>query len=82
MSGTDISNTAVSNGTITIEAVTGDIVITASATATSSGGDTGGGDTDTTLLYSLPEETVFNGTSTYIDTGVALLSIDQDFTIA
>ena len=41
-----------------------------------------GGGTDTTLLYSLPEETVFNGTSTYIDTGVALLSTDQDFTIA
>lgn len=37
--------------------------------------------TDTTLLYSLPEETTFNGTSTYIDTGVALLSTDQDFTI-
>ena len=41
-----------------------------------------GGGTDTTLLYSLPEETVFNATSTYIDTGVALLSTDQDFTIA
>ena len=40
------------------------------------------GGTDTTLLYSLPEETVFNATSTYIDTGVALLSTDQDFTIA
>lgn len=44
------------------------------------GSFTGGG-TDTTLLYSLPEETTFNGTSTYIDTGVALLSTDQDFTI-
>ena len=40
-----------------------------------------GAGTDTTLLYSLPEETVFDGTSTYIDTGVALLSTDQDFTI-
>ena len=33
------------------------------------------------LLYELAEETVFNGTSTYIDTGVALLSEDQNFTI-
>ena len=33
------------------------------------------------LLYELPQETTFNGTSDYIDTGVALLSTDQDFTI-
>ena len=33
------------------------------------------------LLYELPQETTFNGTSDFIDTGVALLSTDQDFTI-
>lgn len=38
MGGIDITSTAYSNGTITIDSVTGDIVITATATATSSGG--------------------------------------------
>ena len=34
-----------------------------------------------TVLYTLPQETTFNGTSDYIDTGVQLLKTDQDFTI-
>lgn len=33
------------------------------------------------VLYTLPQETTFNGTSDYIDTGVQLLKTDQDFTI-
>lgn len=32
-------------------------------------------------LYTLPQETIFNGTSDYIDTGVQLFKTDQDFTI-
>ena len=36
---------------------------------------------DMSLLYSLPEETVFNGTSDYIDTGVKLFDTAKDFTI-
>ena len=34
-----------------------------------------------TPLYALPSATTFNGSSTYIDTGVQLLNTDQDFTI-
>jgi uncharacterized protein YjdB len=34
-----------------------------------------------TVLYTLPQETIFNGTSDYIDTGVQLFKTDQDFTI-
>lgn len=32
-------------------------------------------------LYQLPSQTSFNGSSTYIDTGISILSTDQDFTI-
>ena len=71
---------AVANGEATVTATCG--TQSANCSVTVSGIEEGGGGTDTTLLYSLPEETVFNGTSTYIDTGVALISTDQDFTIA
>ena len=71
--------TPIRNGQATITATCGSQSTTCAVTV--SGMSEGGGGTDTTLLYSLPEETVFNGTSTYIDTGVALLSTDQDFTI-
>lgn len=37
---------------------------------------------DPTILYSLPEETTFNGTDTYIDTGVQLFDTAKDFTLA
>ena len=70
--------TAVANGQATVTATCGSQSDTCAVTVSGMSS----GDTDTTLLYSLPEETVFNGTSTYIDTGVALLSTDQDFTIA
>lgn len=35
----------------------------------------------TSLLYSLPEETVFDGSTTAIDTGIRLLENDEDYTI-
>ena len=69
--------TPVSNGSCIITATCGSYSDTCSVTVSG----ISSGDTDPTLLYQLPEETVFNGTSTYIDTGVALLSTDQDFTI-
>lgn len=34
-----------------------------------------------TALYTLPQETTFNGTSDYVDTGIQLFKTDQDFTI-
>ena len=71
--------TPIRNGEATITATCGSYSDTCAVTV--SGISESGGDTDTTLLYSLPEKTVFDGTSTYIDTGVALLSTDQDFTI-
>lgn len=70
MGGIDITSTSYSNGAITINSVTGNIVITANAVIT-----------DTSPLYTLPQVTTFNGTSDYIDTGVQLLKTDQDFTI-
>lgn len=33
------------------------------------------------VLYTLPQEKVFNGTSDFVDTGVQLIKTDQDFTI-
>lgn len=33
------------------------------------------------LVYKLPQETVFNGTSTYVDTGIQLLKENGEFTI-
>ena len=74
MGGADISSTAVQDGVITINAATGDIVITASATAESSS-------EDTTLVYSMASPTTFNGTSDYIDTGVQLFDTNKDFAI-
>ena len=74
MGNTDISGTAVQDGVITINAATGDIVITASATAESSS-------EDTTLVYSMASPTTFNGTSDYIDTGVQLFDTNKDFAI-
>lgn len=39
------------------------------------------GGKDPTLVYQLPQETTFNGTSTYIDTGVKLFDTQKDFTL-
>ena len=71
----DITSTAYNSVTnsIIINNVTGDIVITATCT-----------ERIVNLSYELAEETVFNGTDTYIDTGIDLLSadcIDKDWTM-
>ena len=36
---------------------------------------------DESIAYTLPQETTFNGTSDYVDTGVQLFKTDHDFTI-
>ena len=36
---------------------------------------------DEPITYTLPQETTFNGTSDYVDTGIQLFKTDQDFTI-
>lgn len=36
---------------------------------------------DNSIAYTLPQETAFNGTSDYVDTGIRLFKTDQDFTI-
>ena len=63
----DITSTAYNSVTnlIAINNVTGDIVITATCT-----------ERIVNVSYELAEETVFNGTDTYIDTGIDLLSAD------
>ena len=71
----DITSTAYNSVTnsITINNVTGDIVITATCT-----------ERIVNVSYELAEETVFNGTDTYIDTGIDLLSadcVDKDWTM-
>ena len=71
MGGIDITNTAVSNGVITINSVTGNIIITATAIIVDKN----------KLVYSLPKTTTFNGRSDYIDTEVQLFDTDKDFTI-
>lgn len=68
MGGTDISSAFV-DGLLTIECVTGDIVINVTAKA------------ERALLYSLPEETVFDGSTTCIDTGLQLMKSETELTI-
>ena len=41
----------------------------------------GGVDVNKSLVYQLPSATTFNGTSTYIDTGIKLFDTPKDFTI-
>lgn len=36
---------------------------------------------DDSIAYTLPQETTFNGTSDYVDTGIQLFKNDRDFTI-
>ena len=70
MGGNDVTSTAYSNGNITIDSVTGNIVITATAVLTSL----------TEATYSLDNELVLDGSSN-VDTGVSLFDADKDFTI-
>ena len=67
MGGEDITDSVYANGVITIPLVKGAIVITAMAK-------------DASLLYAIPEETVFDGTA-YIDTGVSLFDESKSFSI-
>ena len=70
MGGNDVTSTAYSNGNITIDSVTGNIVITATAVLTSL----------TEAAYSLESELVLDGSSN-VDTGISLFDADKDFTI-
>ena len=70
MGGNDVTSTAYSNGNITIDNVTGNIVITATAVLTSLTG----------AAYSLDRELVLDGSSN-VDTGISLFDSDKDFTI-
>lgn len=72
--------TSVFNGETTITAVCGDQMATCSITVTGIETPVDPDIPDETLLYSLPEVTVFDGTN-YIDTGVAPLAEDLPFTI-
>ena len=77
MGGVDITSTCYNNKTISISSVTGNIVITAVAVEAAGTTDI---DSKYNLVYSLGEETVFNGSSN-IETGVKLFDSDKDFTI-
>jgi|GEM_PF-2233418 len=70
MGGTDISSTAVSNGVITINSITGDLVITANANIQIS-----------KPAYALAQVTTFDGIDDYIDTGIKLFDTAKDFTV-
>ena len=65
--------TAKKNGSATITATCGSQTANCKVTVS--------GIVDETLLYSLAEETTFNGTSDYIDTGIQLFDTDKDFTV-
>lgn len=77
MKGTDITNTAYNNGTIFIEHITGDVIIT--CTAIQNNGET----VDVTKpIYALENELTLDGTGTgIVDTGKGLFDADRDFTI-
>lgn len=59
----------------------GETVVTATCGSHSDTCDVTVSGISTNILYTLPQETTFNGTSDYIDTGVQLFKTDQDFTI-
>ena len=71
MGGVDVTDSVYNpeTGEISIDMVTGDIVI--QAIAKSNGN----------YLYELPQTTTFNGTSDFIDTGIKLFDTAKDFTI-
>lgn len=77
MGGTDITNTAYSNGTIFIEHITGNVIIT--CTANQNSGETGD---VVEPVYTLENELTLDGTGTgIVDTGKGLFDADRDFTI-
>lgn len=70
MGGSDVTSSVVNNNTITINSVTGNVVITAKATEQST----------PTPVYELAD-TVFDGSSKYVDTGVKPFKTASDYTI-
>lgn len=66
--------TAFANGSATITAKCGEHSASCSVAVS--------GSVYESLLYSLPQETTFDGTDDYIDTGIKLFESDSDFTIA
>lgn len=77
MGETDITNTAYTNGTIFIEHVTGNVIIT--CTANQNSGETGD---VVEPVYTLENELTLDGTGTgIVDTGKGLFDADRDFTI-
>lgn len=77
MGETDITNTAYTNGTIFIEHVTGNVIIT--CTANQNSGETGD---VVEPVYTLENELTLDGTGIgIVDTGKGLFDADRDFTI-
>lgn len=68
MGGVNITNSAYSNGVISIPEVTGNVVIAITVSEV------------VTLLYELLEPTTFDG-NTVIDTGVSLWDVDKDWSV-
>ena len=66
---------AVSNGETVVTATCGSHSATCNVTVS------GISTPPSSALYTLPQETTFNGSSDYVDTGVQLFKTDQDFTI-
>ena len=74
---------SVNNGVVT-PIKNGNCVITATCgtkSATCSVTVSGISTPPSSVLYTLPQETTFNGSSDYVDTGVQLFKTDRDFTI-
>ena len=73
MGGNDITSSSYADGVITIENVTGDIIINITASIQ---------EVDyNNPVYTLPQAKTFNGTSDYVDTGVQLFDTSKNATI-
>ena len=73
MDGNDITSSSYTDGAITIENVTGNIVINITASIQ---------EIDyTNPVYTLPQTTTFNGTDDYIDTGIELFDTAKNATV-
>lgn len=73
MGGNNITSSSYADGVITIENVTGDIVINITANMQ---------EVDyTNPVYTLPQATTFDGVDNYIDTGIQLFDTNKDFSI-
>lgn len=73
MAGNDITSSSYTDGTITIENVTGNIIINITANIK---------EIDyTNPVYTLAQATTFDGVDDYIDTGIELFDTNKDFSI-